>query len=271
MLPLLLLLTAAPPCDLERAATVKWLGELSTQVDRDGPLVSPGLRLVERVGDPLPEFAAAIELEASSTNVSGVAAPDLKKALAENLEQYRMLHDKAPPGFVMLIDRSVPWKRVVAAARVLRESGAVVSLGFADKWMAAAPGPSSIDADLEKVKATASLVQKLLLLAELSPKVYGTCPALAQAMQRPNDEYATKPMLDRLAAALPRCACKVDLPAFRKLTFFTAAPTPLLSAVPLTLSAKGALVRLPGDMPWSAAFDKVLAASAGNKPVLLEE
>lgn len=269
MLPLLLLLAA--PCDADRASTVRWLEELASQVDRGGPLVSPDLTLVERQGAALPEAVASVVLDVRGANVSGVAAPDLKKALAENFDRYRMLHGKeAATPVVLLVAQAVPWKEVAAAAAVLRDSGAQVTLGFKDQLVAAAPGPSSIDAELEKVKANPDPVQKSDLLAKLSPQVFGTCPALAAALQRPPGEYDVAPVLHRFAAALPKCECKVDLPAFKKMTWLTLVPKPLLSGVPLTLSAKGTVVKLQGATPWSSAWEKVLAASAGNKPVQLE-
>ncbi|MBL8949650.1 MAG: hypothetical protein JNK82_02660 [Myxococcaceae bacterium] len=258
---------AASPCAAEVEDTAKWLRAFAAQVDHVGPLLPNGLQLDERPGKPLSAFAvtATITLDETETTLSGVPAGDLQRALRESRAV------KLPLDVGFAIDRAARWEQVVAAADAFTavglESGVLL---FAERFTPAPPGPSAIDEDVKRAQSILELPERVGVIGALGGQVMKRCQAAVEAFYQKGSSQELRTPFTRLADALPKCECKLELPALRKILWESFAPNPPMLGVKLKLGAKGRVVKLAAGTSWSSAAETLVKAAAKGDALKLE-
>lgn len=278
-------------CRTKVESLSSWLEVYGSEMDRQPwfPAISEGLELVP-INRPPSEVQSAmvIALSADRTTLGGDPTPVdaagltswLRTALAAD-KRIAAITKRSPVDLSVeiAIDRRVQWTRVVETFEAIVNAGASsATLLFRSSKLRTVPvpGPSSIDARLQKIRVAEDPIKRAGMLSDVVKELTSRCPSLRGPLAAAARKSGL--MSDDIAKSVLACKCAVDIPAFMTLLWANRPPDPGTSAS-LVLPKPGmpdsavTTITVDGNTPWSTAHEKVVAAISANpgKPVRLRK
>lgn len=214
-------------------------------------------------------------------------SPDLGNLLATEWKALCAQGTGDQSELTLWIDNSAPWWVVRGVVQTAYETGAdSVVLAFVKPSAVPAPGPSPIDADIERIEKKIATNTRLLSANEPSDpdhpveKAYRSCAKaydLLVLSQNSGFDDAARILTEEIPKEIAACDCNLDTTSIKALHWWWSGrrnPSALAGVgVRLPLAAAGVKQLTPiavrDDAPWSEAHAKVLAARASGQAFML--
>jgi hypothetical protein len=200
----------------------------------------------------------------------------------------KALHDAfaagpQPAEVLLVVDASVPWSSVAAAATATGATHVTFVLAAGAPGKTSPPPPSSIDKELDEMAKPPDSTQKAPKLIDprdpnfhsIPDRIFKDCSTikgLFDAIGKADtasgkDELIVKGFPKAIAA----CNCKVEIPAVQRLlwSWFRRDSSPAVAGIKVELAANGTPVTAKPTAPWSEASNSVIAAAKAGKPLSL--